>query len=144
MLKIKEITATKTHALRIKILRKGIAQNYIFKEDYSPSSFHLGAFTEAKCIGIASFIEKEHPHFGYKKSYQLRGMAIEQNQQKKGIGKQLLEKSIAILQEKKTKILWCNAREVAVSFYKKQDFSIVGKAFDIPTIGMHYLMYKKI
>ena len=41
-------------------------------------------------------------------------------------------------------MLWCNARLVAVEFYKYNGFKIIGNLFDIAGIGPHYYMYKKI
>jgi len=41
-------------------------------------------------------------------------------------------------------MVWCNARLVAVEFYKSIGFKIIGDLFDIQGIGPHYYMYKKI
>ena len=48
------------------------------------------------------------------------------------------------IKKKKGTLLWCNARIIAVEFYKKIGFQIKGEEFDIPDIGKHYFMYKKI
>ena len=44
--------------------------------------------------------------------------------------------------DKNAKIIWCNARENAVNFYKKNRYQIIGESFNIKDIGLHYLMYK--
>ena len=41
-------------------------------------------------------------------------------------------------------MVWCNARLVAVDFYRSIGFKISGNLFDIEGIGPHYYMYKKI
>ena len=46
--------------------------------------------------------------------------------------------------EKECDLLWCNARLVAVNFYKSLGFKINGELFDIVGIGPHYYMYKEI
>ena len=78
------------------------------------------------------------------KQFQLRGMATKENYQGKGFGKMLMTKSEELLKEKEVIIVWCNARIVALDFYKKQGFIIIGKEFDIPQIGGHFVMYKKL
>jgi hypothetical protein len=40
--------------------------------------------------------------------------------------------------------LWCNARIIAVDFYKKQGLETFGEQFEIPLVGNHYVMFKKI
>ena len=44
--------------------------------------------------------------------------------------------------KKKGTLLWCNARIIAIEFYKKIGFQIKGEEFDIADIGKHYFMYK--
>ena len=41
-------------------------------------------------------------------------------------------------------VLWCNARMVAIRFYKSLGFKIIGDIFNIEGIGPHYYMYKEI
>jgi len=144
MIQIREIRASQTHQLRIDILRKGIAENYIFKGDEDKTTFHLGAFSDDKIIGIATFIKNDYQLFTTKLSYQIRGMAINQAYQNTGIGNSVLLESYIILKYKKCNILWCNAREIAVDFYHKQNFKIIGSSFNITGIGKHFIMFKKI
>ena len=144
MIEIIPIIASQTFALRIEILRGGVANNYQFDADDAISSFHIGAFEGADCVGIVTFIKQAHPELKANVSYQLRGMAVAVAYQKKGIGNELIEASHAVLKEKNTDLLWCNARELAVAFYKKKGFKIYGDSFNIPSIGKHYVMYKHL
>ena len=48
------------------------------------------------------------------------------------------------IKKKEGTLLWCNARLIAVEFYKKLGLQTIGKEFDISDIGPHYLMYKKM
>ena len=144
MITVKEISVEETYPLRIEILRNGIAENYHFVGDNLESSFHLGAFNNDLLIGIVTFIKKEHPKLNDTYSYQLRGMAVSQKLQKQGVGKLLVQKSYKFFKEIKCNLLWCNAREIAVEFYQKMGFSIKGNRFQIPAIGTHYTMFKKL
>ncbi len=144
MLYIQEIAVEETYALRIEILRKGIPENYHFVGDTLKSTFHLGAFEDDSCVGIVSFILKSHPLIPTIAAYQLRGMAVSQEFQKQGVGKLLIQESYQYLKERNCKIVWCNAREIALDFYTKMGFTIKGKAFYISKIGKHFMMWREV
>jgi len=95
-------------------------------------------------IGVATFIKNDIESIKAKSSYQLRGMAVLSQYQGKHYGQRLLSFAIEALQKKQIDLLWCNARERALNFYLKQGFEILGDPFDIPNIGKHYVMFKKI
>jgi ribosomal protein S18 acetylase RimI-like enzyme len=71
-------------------------------------------------------------------------MAVLKSHQKKGLGKALIHFGENLLQQKKVSIVWCNAREVAVNFYKNNGFNIISKPFHIGDIGLHYVMCKSL
>jgi predicted GNAT family N-acyltransferase len=48
------------------------------------------------------------------------------------------------LKERGSDMVWCNARLIAVDFYRSLGFKISGDLFNIDGIGPHYYMYKKI
>jgi len=48
------------------------------------------------------------------------------------------------LKDRKVDLLWCDARKVALGFYEKMGFKILGDFYEIPIIGPHKLMYKVI
>lgn len=56
----------------------------------------------------------------------------------------MILKSEKILKDKKVAIVWCNARVVALDFYRKLGFKTKGNEFDIPLIGGNYIMYKEL
>lgn len=140
---VREINLEEVIPLRHRILRKNkpISTCY-FQEDNRKGTFHLGAFEFNKLVGVATFI----PHYteNHKlKDFQLRGMAVEETHQGKGIGRKIIEYVLPLLKAQNATILWCNARESAYVFYQKMGFEIIGDAFDIPSVGIHYKMQKK-
>jgi len=142
MITVKQITVQDTYPLRIEILRNGKTINYHFVGDKHKETIHLGAFLDNKCIGIVSLIPNSHKTFQKIVTYQLRGMAVNTNMQKQGVGNLLIEASFRFLKGgSKCEILWCNARIIAVDFYKKMGFSIKGNKFQIPNVGPHYMMF---
>ncbi|UMB60895.1 GNAT family N-acetyltransferase [Lutibacter sp. A80] len=141
MIEIKEITAKETFEIRLEVLRRNIPLPYEFKGDFDQDTFHLGAFKEGKLIAVSSFMKAENNSFKGKQ-YQLRGMATLNNYQGFGAGKLLISKAEEILKSLHINCLWCNARVIALDFYKKQGFLTYGDKFEVPLIGDHFVMYK--
>jgi predicted GNAT family N-acyltransferase len=141
MIEIKKISAEDTYTIRLVVLRKNIPLPYKFNGDFDIDTFHLGAFKDGKLIAVSSFMKAENSHFKGAQ-YQLRGMATLEAYQGFGAGKLLLLKAIELLKLLNIECLWCNARIIAVDFYKKQGFITFGEKFDIPLIGDHFIMYK--
>ena len=142
---VKEITTEETLTIRQSVLRQGKPiESCAFDGDNNSTTFHLGLYYYGDLIGVATFIENKESCFDENNQYQLRGMAIQHQFQGKRFGNILLQEAIKILIARKTKILWCNARENATNFYIKSDFKIFSKPFTINSIGVHYKMYKKL
>lgn len=140
---IKIIDSKETYAVRHPILRAGKPlESCVFDGDDFETTIHLGLFTHNKLIGISSFLEKKHISFNETTQYQLRGMAILKEFQGKSLGNIILKEGELILKKKGVKVIWCNAREVAVKFYMRNNYEIIGDAFNIKNIGLHYTMYK--
>ncbi|NVK51390.1 MAG: GNAT family N-acetyltransferase [Flavobacteriaceae bacterium] len=141
MIEIKEISAVQTYAVRLEVLRKGIDLPVHFVGDTAKNTFHLGVFEDNVLVTVASFMKTTNLLFS-KEQYQLRGMATLPASRGKGYGKKLLVEAIMLLENKQLEVLWCNARETALTFYLKLDFQIKGEPFEIKNIGKHFLLYK--
>lgn len=141
---IKEITTEQTIAVRHPVLRVGRPrEDCYFPEDDLNTTTHYGLFIENKLVGIATFLEQNNPKF-VGNHLQLRGMAVLDKFKGNGVGKLLLETGEQLALKKKKTIIWCNARIVAVPFYEKMGYKIVGPTFEIPLVGLHYVMKKEI
>lgn len=108
------------------------------------STKHIGAFLDSRCVGVLSLFETTSPYLIEKHQYQLRGMAVNPNYRGQSIGKKLVLFSETELKTLNIELLWCNARTSAVGFYKKLNFEINSDEFQIPNIGPHYSMFKKL
>ncbi|MEP5339921.1 MAG: GNAT family N-acetyltransferase [Algibacter sp.] len=145
MIKIKNITVKETYAVRHPVLRQGKPiESCAFDGDLLESTYHIGLFINDKLIGVTSLLISENPIFNEEKQYQLRGMGILDEFQGKGYGNLIIDYVKTLLKKKNIVFLWCNAREVAASFYTKNGFQITGNPFNIETIGKHYIMYKRL
>jgi ribosomal protein S18 acetylase RimI-like enzyme len=145
MYHIKQISAEETYPVRQPVLREGRPfEDCVFDGDTDEETFHLGLYFNSELIGVATFMKNKFPLFSEDHQYQLRGMAVLKEFQHQGFGKLLLVEGESILIQKKVDLLWFNAREIAVEFYKSKGFLISGDAFTIPNIGIHYVMLKKL
>ncbi len=144
-MKVLRINSRDTYNLRQKILRpNGTIEDCKFLGDEDDQTFHLGAFINGKLISISSFYFEKHPKLADLYQYRLRGMATLPNFQKQGFSSALINMSFTIIKKNLGSVLWCNARETAVGFYKKLGFEILGEKFEIPNIGPHFLMAKNL
>jgi len=142
---IKKITASETHLVRHLVLRKGRPkESCVFEEDDLESTDHFGLFLEQEIVAIISLYKKTNPLFAEKLQYQIRGMAVLENQRKKDFGKALIEYSEKWCVVKNVNLIWFNARTEAIGFYKKMGYQKTGKLFIINDVGEHIVMFKKI
>ena len=142
---IKEISAQETFIVRHPVLRKGKSiETCAFESDDLETTHHFGFFEGLNLIGIISLFLKTNPIFAENLQAQIRGMAIVESHQKKGFGEALVKHCEEYCISKQFDLIWFNARTAAVGFYKKMGYEIEGNSFDIPEIGEHYLMYKKL
>ncbi len=143
MLQVKEIRAAEAYPIRREVLRKHIPLPYEFDGDSDKDTIHIGTYSENRLIAIASFMKSNHPKFDGSQ-YHLRGMATLKDYRGLGAGKLMLRKILVKFEKMGINFLWCNARIEAVDFYKKQGLQTIGEQFNVPHIGAHYIMFKKI
>ncbi len=142
---IKEITAKKAYEVRHPVLREGKPiDSCHFDGDDLPTTFHLGYFINEQLVGVVSLLENAHAEFTAQNPFQLRGMAVLTNFQKRGIGDALVKKAEEMIHARGGTAIWMNAREIAVRFYEKLDYEKFGIPFTIPKIGLHFIMVKTL
>ena len=144
MFDIRIITAAETYPLRHKILRQNEPiEKCVYPYDTADSTVHFGLFENNVLFGIISVFETKKDIFTDKKQFQIRGMAVLENHQKKGYGAALVKHAMEYLQKEQEFLIWFNARIIALGFYDKLGFEKIGTVFEIVPIGMHYIMYKR-
>ena len=128
-----------TYEVRHPVLRKGKpVESCRFENDDHPESIHLCAKKKDIIIGVLSALPNNCPDFPLKKSYQLRGIAINHKFQRMGIGSLLVQKvEQQIRLNKSIEYIWLDARVNTKNFYLNLEYLPVGKIFNIIDIGMH-------
>ena len=145
MIEIRKISAEQTFAVRHPVLRKGKPiESCHFDGDDLGTTQHFGLYEFNKIEGVISLFENNNPLFEDKHQGQIRGMAVLENNQGKGFGRQLVEHSEKVMKLQNVSLIWFNAREKAVGFYQKMGYEIVGNSFKIPDVGIHYVMWKNL
>jgi predicted GNAT family N-acyltransferase len=142
---ISKVDADKVRALRHSELRKG--QDFSttsYLKDYEEDTFHMACIVDEKIVTCATFYPEKSSKLKSDNTYRLRGMATDSDFQRKGYATDLMNESFKELKNRDCDMVWCNARLVAVDFYKSSGFKITGEIFDIAEIGPHYYMYKEI
>lgn len=144
--KLQEITAEDTYVVRRPVLRpQRPPEECVFEGDLDPSTLHLGIYIADKLAGVASFMHNTSDYFDARSQYQLRGMAVLPEYQGQDLGKKLLIGGETVLKERFSQLLlWFNARETAIDFYKKFGYTTKGSPFMIPNVCMHIVMYKEL
>jgi GNAT superfamily N-acetyltransferase len=118
--------------LRLRVLRPGRSPHCVRHDrDLDPGAVHIGAFHGARLAGIASLLPAD--------GLQLRGMAVEPDLRKSGVGAAILRYAHRIAAERNLS-LWCNARDSALGFYEKSGWVVEGEGFEVPDIGPHHVM----
>ena len=143
MIQIKEIKVEDTYAIRKTVLRKNMTLSHKMPGDQDSDSLHLGVFDRNKLVCTGSFMKNKRKELSGNQ-YQLRGMATAENCQGKGYGRLLLKEVDVFFKTKGIDVIWCNARVSAMEFYKKSGYEVIGDLFDVPQVGPHFVMFKRI
>lgn len=136
--------------LRHRILRQGLPLEAAkFDDDDDAMTRHIATFltdvdgqSSGEPLCCASFVWNE---FEKEPAWQLRGMATSGQYRGLGLASRLLiwfEE--AIIDRGPRRLMWCNARAPAVSFYEANGWRCVSGEFDIPTAGPHRKMVKRV
>lgn len=91
--------------------------------DWSPRARHWGVWIDDQAVGCASVMAV--------RGHVLRGMAVRQDHQRRGVGTVLLETVSAEVAGP----MWCNARIDAVPFYLRRGWILAGPPFEMDTVG---------
>jgi len=144
-MEIKKINSIDTYPVRHEVLRKGKPiETCQFKGDDDKNTVHFGLYQNERLIGIISIFKEKNNLFSEINQFQIRGMAVLEEFQGKGFGAELVKEAENHCINLNADLIWFNARENAVFFYKKLDYTTIGDSFLISDVGIHFAMYKKI
>lgn len=142
---VKSVSVEQILHIRSAELRNGLEPEQCrFDEDKNEDAIHLGLFVNNTIIGCLSVFKEDNDSFNEINQHRYRGMAVSKAYQGMALGNLILNKADHLVLERKANFIWMTAREKAVNFYRRNGYNVVGTSFDIPGIGSHYLLYKKL
>ena len=132
--------------LRVRVLRKGTPVTHCeYPEDDLPDVVHLAIEENESVIATSTWFSKPCPLADDHPAMQLKGMAVDDSQQGRGLGAALVEEGINLARSRGAEIVWARARDSALGFYLSLGFDAVGDGFiDEPTGMPHHIVIKKI
>lgn len=142
----RQITAHETLPLRLEVLRPGRPpESAVFAGDELPTTTHWGAFTpQGQLAAIATLMRTPLPGTT-QPAWQIRGMASSPAARGQGYGSAVLNAALAYASSQAPQgPVWCNARVVALDFYRAHGFESQGLEFEIPGVGPHFVMTLRI
>jgi len=125
--------------LRYRILRQPWNQvRGIERNDGDSSAIHLAYFESKSILGVGrlDILTEDEA--------QIRFMAVENEQQGKGIGRLLMEHLETMAKNEGCKRSVLHAREIALPFYQKLGYQSIEKSHLLFDEIQHYLMHKNL
>ena len=114
------------------------AEACVYADDDLDTSLHLAIKKGKATVGVLSMYRHERDGLG-SEVWRVRGMAVPEDERRKGHGRQLLLAAQAVA-EKRGGGMWCNARSSAAPFYEAFGFRALGEPFAIDGLGEHVIM----
>jgi len=146
MIGVRIIAPEETWSIRAGILwpEKHAGPECALDGDGDPSTFHLGAIYRGDVVSIGTFMKADQPDYPGVLAYRLRAMGTITSHQGKGCGAAVIEKALEVLSGRGVERVWCDARHVALGFYARQNWDIVGPTYEVPLRGPHRRAFRLI
>jgi thiamine transport system ATP-binding protein len=137
-LRIVELGAADTHDLRRRVLREGRDDAVVvFDGDDEAGTLHLGALDgEGGLVGVSTWLWRPCPIDAGARDRQLRGMAVDRVRQGGGVGGVLLAAGVDRALAAGATVVWANARDTALGFYRRNGFEVIGEGYVDAATGL--------
>ena len=146
-----ELATEETYPIRLAVLRHDTPTKQVaFAEDDTPGARHLGVVdTELvdgpQLVATSTWIVRSWATEPDTPAVQLRGMATLQSHQGQGVGAVLAEAGCAHARAIGAALVWANARDAALAFYRANGFEAVGDGFvDQATQLPHHVVVRRL
>lgn len=125
--------------LRYRVLRKPLNQPLGSEKNEGDKTGKHFALYENKVLKAIARLDISEP-----KVAQVRFVAVETDTQGKGFGKMIMEATEQKAKSDGNDKMILHARDYAVKFYEKLDYTLVGESYKLFDILQHYLMEKEL
>lgn len=152
-----EVPRDRIMDLRVRVLRKGTPVTHCeYPEDDLADVVHLAIVDHDKLIKVvattssvanhdvvatSTWFMRACPQAPDRPAMQLKGMAVDEDQQGRGLGAALVAEGLNLARSRGAEIVWARARDSALGFYQSLGFAVVGDGFiDEPTAMPHHIV----
>jgi GNAT superfamily N-acetyltransferase len=135
---IRSVDPAITRPLRQRVLRPHESLEEL--ASHEPPGVHaVAAFDGTALVGCGFVCPDGGPG-----EWRVRGMATAPEHRGRGIGAQILAALVDHARAQGATRVWCNARTPALSLYERAGFAIESEEFEIPGIGPHFVMARRV
>jgi GNAT superfamily N-acetyltransferase len=138
LIRVASVPAELTRPLRQAVLRPHESLEELAGHE-QPGAHAVGAFEGERLIAVG-FVGPD----GEPDEWRVRGMATEPVARGRGAGAAVLDALIEHAAAQGATRIWCNARIPAVSLYARAGFEVESEEFEIPGIGPHVVMARRV
>jgi GNAT superfamily N-acetyltransferase len=138
LIRVESVPAELTRPLRQAVLRPHESLEELAGHE-QPGAHAVGAFDGERLIAVG-FVGPD----GEAGEWRVRGMATMAEARGRGAGSAVLGALIEHAAAQGAARIWCNARVPAISLYARAGFEVESGEFEIPGIGRHVVMARRI
>jgi len=135
---IHEVSLAETRPLRQAVLRPHQTVDAM-AADEPAGAFAAGGFDGETLIAVGLVGPDGEPG-----AWRVRGMATAPEARGNGAGSAVLDALVVHAVARGATRVWCNARTPAISLYECAGFRVVSEEFEIPEIGPHFAMERRL
>jgi GNAT superfamily N-acetyltransferase len=137
-LRTRPVPVAETRVLRQAILRPHQTLAAL-AADEAEGTFAVGAFDGDALVAVGLVAPDGEPG-----SWRVRGMATAPDARRRGAGAEVLAALLRHAEAGGATRVWCNARIPARSLYERAGLRVVSDEFELPEIGPHVRMERRI
>jgi GNAT superfamily N-acetyltransferase len=114
----------------MRVLRAGTpSDDPRFEGDDDATTIHLAALIDGEVVAVSTWLRRPWPFAAELPAVQLRGMATDAAARGTGVGGLLLETGVERAFAAGADLVWANARDTALRFYRAHGFAVEGEGF---------------
>jgi len=135
---IRAVDPALTRPLRRRVLRPHESLEEL--ATHEPPGVHaVAAFDRDEVVAVGFVCPDGKPG-----EWRVRGMATAPEQRGRGIGAAILDTLVEHARSQGATRVWCNARTPALRLYERAGFERESGEFEIPGIGPHFVMARRV
>jgi GNAT superfamily N-acetyltransferase len=135
---VRSVEPALTRPLRQRVLRPHESLEEL--ASHEPPGVHaVGAFAGGELIAVGFVCPDGEPG-----EWRVRGMATAPEHRGRGGGAAILEQLVDHARAQGATRVWCNARTPALGLYERAGFERESDEFEIPGIGPHFVMARRV